>query len=139
MKKNADFLFLQFRRVYIFPLLFLTLGNLQLAFPQATSLIHIPETGSKTLLNSGWYARRANEIRVDGNQFTTQPFNSEGWMKAKVPGTVLTTMLENNLFPAPELSLNNNLIPDIYTVGKDFYTFWFVRPFEVKGLIKEKN
>jgi hypothetical protein len=52
-------------------------------------------------------------------------------MKARVPGTVLTTLMENNLFPPPEYSMNNNLIPDIYETGKDFYTFWFVRPFRV--------
>jgi hypothetical protein len=108
-------------------------------YAQSANLVRIPEAGGKTLLNSGWYARRANEVRLDGNQLTMRPFNPEGWMKAKVPGTVLTTMLENNLFPAPEISLNNNLIPDIYTVGKDFYTFWFVRPFEVGELEKDKQ
>jgi len=110
-----------------------------IAFAQTDQWVQIPEEGGKTLLNSGWYARRANEIRLDGNQLTMRPFNADGWLKAKVPGTVLTTLLENNIFPAPEVSMNNNLIPDIYTVGKDFYTFWFIRPFEVKGLGKDKQ
>ena len=106
---------------------------------QTTSAIQLPETGGKTLLNSGWYARRANEILVDGNQFTMRPFSPEGWMKARVPGTVLTTLLENNIFPAPEFSLNNNLIPDIYSVGNGYYTCWFVRPFELKSLDSDKQ
>lgn len=98
---------------------------------QAT-FVSLPDIGEKSLLNNGWYARRANELLLDGNRLSAASFNPEGWMKAKVPGTVLTTMLENNLFPAPEFSLNNNQIPDIYDIGKDFYTFWFVRPFKIK-------
>jgi hypothetical protein len=101
---------------------------------QTTGTISIPAAGGKTVLDDGWYARRANEVRKDGNQLTSSAFNPDGWMKAKVPGTVLTTLLENNLFPAPEFGLNNNLIPDIYETGNGFYTFWFVRPFEVDKL-----
>ncbi|MDR1601561.1 MAG: beta-glycosidase [Tannerella sp.] len=103
------------------------------ASAQTAGSIRIPAAGEKTRLNSGWYARRANEIRIDGNRLSSLPFDANGWMKAKVPGTVLTTLLENRVFPAPEFSMNNNLIPDIYDVGKDFYTFWFVRPFRVDG------
>ena len=84
------------------------------------------------MLHSGWYARRANEAKIDGNVLTSTTFNYAGWIKARVPGTVLTTLLENRYLPAPEFSMNNNLIPDIYETGNAFYTFWFVRPFEVK-------
>ncbi|MDR2120440.1 MAG: beta-glycosidase [Tannerella sp.] len=100
---------------------------------RAEENVRIPAAGEKTLLNDGWFARRANEVRTDGNQLTASPFDAGGWMRAKVPGTVLATLLENGLFPAPEFGLNNNLIPDVYEVGRDFYTFWFVRPFRVEG------
>ena len=80
------------------------------------------------MLNTSWYARRSNEVKLDGNQLSLLPFNPVGWMKARVPGTVLATMLDNQMFPAPEFSMNNNLIPDIHEAGKDFYTFWFIRP-----------
>ncbi|MDR2233275.1 MAG: beta-glycosidase [Tannerella sp.] len=124
------------KKIRIFILLFCVIvlnAHFQL-ISQETNKIQLPDIGEKTLLSSGWFARRANEVRVDGNRLTAGTFNPDGWMKAKVPGTVLTTMLENNMFPAPEVSLNNNLIPDIYVVGKEFYTFWFVCPFEVGTL-----
>ncbi|GHV49512.1 beta-mannosidase [Bacteroidia bacterium] len=105
-----------------------------LGYSQVNEMIQLPEVGAKALLDKGWYARRANEIRLDGNRLSASPFHSDGWMKAKVPGTVLTTLLENQVFPAPEFSLNNNLIPDIYEAGKEFYTFWFARPFRVDAL-----
>ena len=122
----------------IFLLFGLLFGLSGQVYAQSES-IALPDIGEKTLLNNGWYARRANELIVDGNSLSAGPFNSEGWMKAKVPGTVLTTMLENNLFPAPEYSMNNNLIPDINDIGKDFYTFWFAKPFEIKNQDKNKQ
>ena len=120
-------------------LLFCLLLGLTVPVYSQSESIMLPDVGGKTLLNTGWYARRANEVTVDGNKFSSQPFSNEGWMKAKVPGTVLTTMLENNMFPAPEFSMNNNLIPDIYDAGNDFYTFWFVRPFQLKNIDKGKQ
>jgi hypothetical protein len=104
------------------------------AHSQTAEPVRIPGVGEKTLLHDGWYARRANEILMDGNRLTLSTFTPAGWMKARVPGTALVTLLENNLFPAPEYSLNNNRIPDVYEAGKDFYTFWFVLPFRVDKL-----
>jgi hypothetical protein len=115
----------------------LWIGTMAAAYPQAGGRISLPETGAKTLLHSGWMARRANEVKADGNRLTAQPFDPAGWMKARVPGTALTTMLENGLFPTPEFSLNNNLIPDIYETGNAFYTFWFARPFRPDRLPEE--
>lgn len=101
------------------------------SFAQGEWGIALPETGSKTLLNEGWFARRATEIGEDGNKITSRDFDESGWLKAKVPGTVLTTLLENKLYPAPEFGMNNEEIPDISKVGRDFYTYWFVRPFRL--------
>ncbi|MDR2118391.1 MAG: beta-glycosidase [Tannerellaceae bacterium] len=98
---------------------------------QTGEWVLLPKAGEKSVLHSGWRARRANEVLADGNRLTATPFDSSGWMNARVPGTVLTTLLDNGLFPAPEFSMNNNLIPDIYDVGNGFYTFWFVRPFRL--------
>jgi beta-galactosidase/beta-glucuronidase len=101
--------------------------------------IELPAVGEKTCVDNGWFARRANEMLTDGNRLTSAPFHPDGWMKARVPGTVLTTLLENNLYPAPEYSFNNNLIPDIYDTGNDFYTYWFVRPFRMQLPEKDKQ
>jgi hypothetical protein len=101
---------------------------------EADERVTLPNAGDKTVLHTGWLARRANEVRIDGNRLTASALNPDGWMKAKVPGTVLTTLLENHVFPAPEFSMNNTLIPDIYDVGNDFYTFWFVCPFRTDRL-----
>lgn len=105
------------------------------AFTQSPVNVQRPETGKKTCLHEGWFARKASEIGEDGNRLTGQPFEATGWMKAKVPGTVLTTLLENKIYPAPEFGLNNQLIPDIFHVGRAFYTYWFACPFTMDALL----
>lgn len=105
------------------------------AFTQSPVKIQRLEAGEKTCLHEGWFARKASEIGEDGNRLTGQPFEATGWMKAKVPGTVLTTLLENKIYPAPEFGLNNQLIPDIFHVGRAFYTYWFACPFTMEALL----
>ena len=103
------------------------------------ALLAIPEPGEKTLIHSDWYARKANEVKMDGNRLSAAPLDKTGWLPARVPGTVLTTLLENHMYPAPEFGLNNNLIPDIHEVGNDFYTYWFTRQFTINNLPEVRN
>jgi len=105
----------------------------------ADNRVIIPAPGEKTVLHSNWWARRANEVLQDGNTLSASSINLQGWLKARVPGTVLGTLLDNKLYQAPEFGMNNNLIPDIYQTGNDFYTYWFVRPFEVSNLPKNRT
>ena len=103
------------------------------------ALLAIPEPGEKTLIHSDWYARKANEVKMDGNRLSAAPLDKTGWLPARVPSTVLTTLLENHMYPAPEFGLNNNLIPDIHEVGNDFYTYWFTRQFTINNLPEGRN
>ena len=34
------------------------------------ALLAIPEPGEKTLIHSDWYARKANEVKMDGNRLS---------------------------------------------------------------------
>ena len=106
---------------------------------EGQALLVIPEPGEKTLIHSDWYARKANEVKMDGNRLSAAPLDKTGWLPARVPGTVLTTLLENHMYPAPEFGLNNNLIPDIHEVGNDFYTYWFTRQFTINNLPEGRN
>ncbi len=81
------------------------------------------------LLNSGWKAKRASELTVDGTIISSPGFRFYDWMDAVVPGTVLTTLLHNNKVPDPFYGMNNELIPDIYETGPEYYTFWFQKDF----------
>jgi len=97
------------------------------------------QPASQILLNDNWKAKRATEVLTDGNELTSGSFNPEGWINATVPGTVLTTLLNNKLIPDPFFGLNNNLIPDVHETGRDYYTYWFYREFELPELNNDQQ
>jgi hypothetical protein len=84
----------------------------------------------KFLLHDNWKAKRVTDIIADGSVITGADYKPEGWLDAVVPGTILTTLLHNNQIPDPFFGLNNNLIPDVYITGRDYYTYWFYNEFE---------
>ena len=126
------------RRIYLFCWLCLACWLKPLS-AEEQALLAIPEPGEKTLIHSDWYARKANEVKMDGNRLSAAPLDKTGWFPARVPGTVLTTLLENHMYPAPEFGLNNNLIPQIHEGGNDFYTYWFTRQFTINNLPEGRN
>lgn len=89
---------------------------------------------NEILLNEGWKAKRLNEVTVDGTVISSANFEFYDWIDAVVPGTVLTTLLHNNKVPDPFFGMNNELIPDIYETGADYYTFWFQNNFTLPRL-----
>ncbi len=93
-----------------------------------------PETGETLLLNKDWIARQAEYVMIDGSVLSSGKHDFLKWMPATVPGTVLTTLLNNGLIPSPYYGMNNNLIPDIFHTGNDFYTYWFVNQFTLPGM-----
>jgi mannosylglycoprotein endo-beta-mannosidase len=86
------------------------------------------------LLHDNWKAKRCSDIITDGNEITSEDFKPEGWMDAIVPGTILTTLLYNHQIPDPFFGMNNTLIPDVFETGRDYYTYWFYKEFELPDL-----
>ncbi|WP_461453488.1 glycoside hydrolase family 2 protein [Mucilaginibacter sp.] len=81
-------------------------------------------------LNSGWKCQKASAVTISGSQLSKKDFTLSGWENATVPGTVLTTQLNNKQVPDPFIGMNNEQIPDIYRIGRDYYTYWFVKDFK---------
>jgi mannosylglycoprotein endo-beta-mannosidase len=81
-------------------------------------------------LNSGWKGMPIAKVKADGAAISQPTFAVGSWLPAVVPGTVLTTQLENKQVPDPFFGMNNNRIPDIYKTGRDYYTYWFVKDFK---------
>lgn len=89
---------------------------------------------SEIKLNSGWKAKKASDLTVDGTVISGKDFQFYDWMDAVVPGTVLTTLLHNQKIPDPFFGMNNELIPDISQVGRNYYTYWFFNSFQMPEL-----
>jgi len=71
-----------------------------------------------------------NSVKDNGSVLSTTAFNTGSWMPATVPGTVLTTLLNNHKVPDPFWGMNNEHIADIYKTGADYYTYWFAKDFK---------
>ncbi len=105
--------------------------SLILLFVCSLNALAQPQT---RLLHDNWKAKRATDILVDGTEITGTDYHPKGWLDAVIPGTILTTLLHNNQIPDPFFGLNNDLIPDVYDTGRDYYTYWFYNEFEVAEL-----
>ncbi|MEU6709800.1 glycoside hydrolase family 2 protein [Streptomyces wuyuanensis] len=77
-------------------------------------------------VEEGWLAKRFSE-GDDGERLSDPEahFSGDGWVRARVPGTVLATLTERRLVPDPYFGLNNLKIPDAGEVGIGEYTYWF--------------
>ncbi|WP_245706080.1 glycoside hydrolase family 2 protein [Catalinimonas alkaloidigena] len=84
-------------------------------------------------LNTGWTCAPIRDVKVAGTELSQPGYALSGWMPAVVPGTVLTTLLENGKVPDPFYGMNNERIPDIYDTGRDYYTYWFAKDFTEKA------
>ena len=91
-----------------------------------------PAHAQTTELNSGWLCQQAGKLPTGetGREISIASHPLTGWLTATVPGTVLTTQIEHKQIPDPFYGMNNERIPDIYHVGRDYYTFWFVKDFD---------
>ncbi|MDR0845193.1 MAG: beta-glycosidase, partial [Tannerella sp.] len=81
-------------------------------------------------LNDGWKCLPSKQTKDNGEKISATSYSLSKWKKAVVPGTVLTTQLVNGEIPDPFYGMNNELIPDIYNTGRDYYTYWFVKDFK---------
>lgn len=90
-----------------------------------------------------WKMIKADDITVPSEKLSTPDFKTENWLSAIVPGTVLNSLIYNKKYPEPYYGINNKLesklIPDISTVGRDFYTYWFRTEFDIPRSFMSKN
>ena len=82
-----------------------------------------------------WMMMKASDAKGTGAEISSINFNTDTWAEAIVPGTVLTNLVEQKIYPEPYYGQNNylknNLIPDLSKAGHEFYTYWFRTKFEV--------
>ena len=64
------------------------------------------------LLSTGWELTDANRLTASGESVFNPKLNTADWYNATVPGTVLTTLVEQGVYPDPYFGLNNLYIPD---------------------------
>jgi hypothetical protein len=80
------------------------------------------------ILSDGWTLREAPKVDADGARLSTPAFDGAGWMRATVPGTVLTTMVDDGIYPDPYYGLNNLAIPESLNKQAYWYRNEFILP-----------
>ena len=81
----------------------------------------------------GWTMREAPKVAAGGSEIANANFAANDWMRATVPGTVLTTMIDDGLYPDPDYGLNNLAIPETLNKQDYWYRNVFTLPQSVQA------
>lgn len=95
-----------------------------------TQLINVAD--DELIISGGWELIEASKLTVNGDAISSS-IDTEQWYNATVPGTVLTTLVEQGVYPDPYFGLNNMLIPDSLCRIDWWYRTSFSRPGESTG------
>jgi len=80
-------------------------------------------------LNSGWQLQDAAKVAAPGPSVSRPVFEPAGWYKAVVPGTVLTALVADGVYPEPLYGENNR--PDKIPESLCRTSYWYRRTFTV--------
>ena len=75
------------------------------------------------VLNSGWQLQDVAKVPQPGADVSASGFKTEGWYSATVPGTVLTTLVNNHVYPEPLYGENNR--PEIIPESLCHTPYWY--------------
>ncbi len=76
----------------------------------------------------GWRMQDAKKVQVLGNIVSSLTFVDQEWYAATVPGTVLTTLVNNHVYPEPLYGENMRSIPEELNKTSYWYRTTFLAP-----------
>ncbi len=79
-------------------------------------------------LDSGWQLQDVASVPDSGATISSPGFQPIGWNKATVPGTVLTSLVNDGVYPEPLYGENNKLIPEALCHTSYWYRTSFFVP-----------
>ncbi len=80
------------------------------------------------LLNQGWELANDEMVTLGKGSPLETNYNTSHWYNAIVPGTVLTTLVNQGIYPDPYIGLNNMHIPDSLCRQMWWYRLQFTSP-----------
>ncbi len=81
----------------------------------------------------GWQMQDASKVEGEGAVVSSARFKPEGWYAATVPGTVLTTLVNNGVYPEPLYGENMRGIPESLNKTNYWYRTVISVPAAYKG------
>jgi hypothetical protein len=86
-------------------------------------------------LVNGWRLAETAKVAADGGSLSRAGFGTKDWLSAIVPGTVLTTLIDQGIYPDPDYGLYNLLIPE--SLNKQDY--WYRTEFNPPAALKNRR
>ncbi|WP_159102756.1 beta-mannosidase [Marinilabilia salmonicolor] len=83
---------------------------------------------NKYLIEKGWKLSCKEEVQFNSANIFNSDYSTTDWYDATVPGTVLTTLLNEGVYADPYYGLNNLLIPDSLSRMEWVYRLSFKLP-----------
>ncbi|MBO5591845.1 MAG: discoidin domain-containing protein [Prevotella sp.] len=95
--------------------------------------VYVPHTiagmrkGRLELSGGNWQLQRASEVDDKGEKIASSNFDSQNWIPATVPGTVLTSYINIGAIPNP------NYADDVDQISESFFrsNFWYRNEFDM--------
>ena len=84
--------------------------------------------GALRLSRGKWRLQRASLVAADGSAISRTGFDDKEWMVATVPGTVLTSYLNDEAIANPDFGENQYAVSDSYFCADFWYRNEFVAP-----------
>jgi exo-1,4-beta-D-glucosaminidase len=76
---------------------------------------------AKIFLRKGWALQSSAKVTEKGDAISQNQFQPKNWYPAKVPSTVVGTLVDEKVYPDPFVGMNLRLIPGCsYPIGANF-------------------
>lgn len=89
------------------------------------------------VLSSGWELQDVAKVPQPGDMVSIHGFETNGWYKATVPGTVLTTLVNNGIYPDPIYGENNR--PESIPESLSRTSYWYRTMIDVPAAYAGKH
>ena len=85
------------------------------------------------VLTGGWKLQEARKVAGTAQELSAPGFDASSWLDATVPGTVLTTLVDQGVYPEPTYGLDNMAIPESLNREDYWYRAEFTPPADATG------
>jgi hypothetical protein len=89
------------------------------------------------VLAAGWELQDVAKVAQTGAQVSSAAFDTSGWYAATVPGTVLTTLVNNHVYPEPLYGENER--PEIIPESLVHTSYWYRTVVLVPGTFRNRH
>lgn len=94
-----------------------------LAITSASLALHAQAIPAPIALSSGWRLQDSAKLTDTGAVISTVRFHPRGWYAATVPGTILTSLVNDSVYPEPLYGENNR--PDRIPEALNKTPYWY--------------